>query len=105
MNIIVLNSGSNGNAVYVESSESGAGVLLDCGISRKQIEERLKVHGKFLYNGIPVFVTHEHADHVRGLQALVKTYHPKIYLTEPTFRTSGDAGTSTGSSLSATTKP
>ena len=48
MNIIVLNSGSNGNAVYVESPASGAAVLLDCGISRKQIELRLKAHGRYL---------------------------------------------------------
>jgi phosphoribosyl 1,2-cyclic phosphodiesterase len=86
MNIIVLNSGSNGNAVYVESARSGAAVLLDCGISRRQIELRLKVHGRHPQNLRAVFITHEHADHVRGLPVLTKLYPLSTYLTEPTFR-------------------
>lgn len=86
MNIIVLNSGSNGNAVYVESPSSGAAVLLDCGISRKQIELRLKLHGRFLDSVRAVFVTHEHADHVRGLPVTTKMYRMPTYLTEGTWR-------------------
>jgi phosphoribosyl 1,2-cyclic phosphodiesterase len=86
VNIIVLNSGSNGNAVYVESPRSGAAVLLDCGISRKQIELRLKVHGRYLHNVRGVFVTHEHADHVRGLPVTTKMYRVPTFLTEPTWR-------------------
>ena len=86
MNIIVLNSGSNGNAVYVESPRSGAAVLLDCGISRKQIEQRLKVHGRALGNVCAVFVTHEHTDHVRGLPVTTKLYRIPTFLTESTWR-------------------
>lgn len=86
MNIIVLNSGSNGNAVYVESKRTGAAVLLDCGISRKQVEMRLKVHGRFPNCIKGIFITHEHGDHVRGLRTLQKTYRMPIYLTEPTYR-------------------
>lgn len=86
MNIIVLNSGSNGNAVYVESPVTGAAVLLDCGISRKQIELRLKQHGRFLDSVRAVFVTHEHADHVRGLPVTTKLYRMPTFLTEATWR-------------------
>ncbi len=86
MNIIVLNSGSNGNAVYVESAKSGSAVLLDCGISRKQIEVRLKIHGRFIENIRAVFVTHEHQDHVCGLPVLSKIYYTPIYLTKNTHR-------------------
>lgn len=86
MHIIVLNSGSNGNAVYVESPASGAGVLLDCGISRRQVEQRLKVHGRFLQNIKGVFVTHEHADHVRGIPVLTRVHAVPTFLTEATFR-------------------
>ncbi|MBE0643717.1 MAG: MBL fold metallo-hydrolase [Bacteroidetes bacterium] len=86
MNIIVLNSGSNGNAVYVESPRSGAAVLLDCGISRRQIEVRLKVHGRYLQNVRGLFITHEHADHVRGVPVTAKMYRMPTFLTEATWR-------------------
>ncbi|MFA6233032.1 MAG: MBL fold metallo-hydrolase [Bacteroidota bacterium] len=86
MNIIVLNSGSNGNAVYVESPRSGAAILLDCGISRKQIELRLKVHGRFLHSVRGIFITHEHGDHVRGLPVTTKMYRVPTFLTEATWR-------------------
>ncbi|MCB2204745.1 MBL fold metallo-hydrolase [bacterium] len=86
MHIIVLNSGSNGNAVYVESRSSGAGILLDCGISRRQIELRMKVHGRFAQHLRGVFITHEHADHVRGLPVLTRSYPISTYITEETYR-------------------
>jgi phosphoribosyl 1,2-cyclic phosphodiesterase len=85
MNIIVLNSGSNGNAVYVESRKTGTAVLLDCGISKRQIELRLKVHGRYPDTIRGIFVTHEHADHVRGLRTVQNAYHIPMYITEKTF--------------------
>jgi phosphoribosyl 1,2-cyclic phosphodiesterase len=84
MHIIVLNSGSNGNAVYVESAASGRGLLLDCGISRRQVEVRLKVHGRTPLNIDGVFVTHEHTDHVRGIPVLTRMYRIPVYLTPAT---------------------
>ncbi len=86
MHIIVLNSGSNGNAVYVESAASGRGILLDCGISRRQVEVRLKIHGRTPQHVTGIFVTHEHADHVRGIPVVTKMYHTPVYLTEQTYR-------------------
>ena len=86
MHIIVLNSGSNGNAVYVESAASGRGILLDCGISRRQVELRLKIHGRTPQHVAGIFVTHEHADHVRGIPVMTKMYRTPVYLSELTYR-------------------
>ena len=86
MRIIVLNSGSNGNAVYVESAETGTGVLLDCGLSRRQIETRLKIHGRFPSSIRGIFITHEHGDHIRGLPGMSKAYKIPAHMTEQTFR-------------------
>jgi phosphoribosyl 1,2-cyclic phosphodiesterase len=85
MNIIVLNSGSNGNAVYVES-RSGTAVLLDCGISARRIEERLAVHGRSARQVCGIFVTHEHTDHVRGIATLATKHHHSIHLSPGTHR-------------------
>ena len=86
LRVIVLNSGSNGNAVYVESVASGTAILLDCGISRRKIDMRLKIHGRGVQQVSAVFITHEHADHVRGLPILSKLYDVPVYLTEQTYR-------------------
>ena len=86
MRIIVLNSGSNGNAIYVESAETGTGVLLDCGLSRRQIETRLKIHGRFPSSIRGIFITHEHGDHIRGLPGMSKAYKIPAHMTEQTFR-------------------
>ena len=86
MKLITLNSGSNGNAIYLESDDGNSAIMLDCGISRLQIEARLKVHGRAPHADLPVFITHEHGDHVRGLASLSKTYHMRSYMTEATYR-------------------
>jgi phosphoribosyl 1,2-cyclic phosphodiesterase len=85
MKIIVLNSGSNGNAIYVESARSGTAVLLDCGISRRQIDMRLKIHGRAIDRIRGIFITHEHADHLRGLQSVLRVHRIPVYLTEQTY--------------------
>jgi len=84
MIILVLNSGSNGNAVYVESRTTGDAVLLDCGISHRRILQRLRQRGKSLDAVKAIFITHEHGDHVRGLRVTTK-YHPvPVYMTRGT---------------------
>jgi phosphoribosyl 1,2-cyclic phosphodiesterase len=70
--LAVLGSGSRGNAVVVDS---GAGaILLDAGFSCRQIELRLATLGIEAGDLIGVFVTHEHSDHVQGLQLLCRRY-------------------------------
>jgi phosphoribosyl 1,2-cyclic phosphodiesterase len=80
---IILASGSQANATYLEIS--GEKVLIDCGLSYRQMVYRLKEHGRDLSGLKSVFITHEHADHIQGLRMLIKNHQPTIYLSQGTF--------------------
>lgn len=82
--ITSLNSGSNGNCYYV-GNESEA-VLVDAGISCREIEKRMKRLGLRMDRVKAIFVSHEHSDHIKGLSVLVKKYHLPVYITEATLQ-------------------
>jgi phosphoribosyl 1,2-cyclic phosphodiesterase len=82
--ITSLNSGSNGNCYYVGNDEEA--VLVDVGISCKEVEARLKKMGLSLSNVKAIFVSHEHSDHVRGIPVLAAKYGLPVYITPSTLR-------------------
>ena len=77
MRIIVIASGSNGNATYMNLD--GIEYLIDCGISYKALKERLEEYDINIETIGNVILTHEHIDHVKGLQMLVKK-NPNIQI-------------------------
>jgi phosphoribosyl 1,2-cyclic phosphodiesterase len=77
-----LNSGSNGNCYYVGNSDEA--VLIDGGISCREIEKRIKRLGLSLRKVKGVFVTHEHGDHIHGVASLSKKHRMPVYLTAGT---------------------
>jgi len=79
-----LNSGSNGNCYYV-GNETEA-VLVDAGISCREIERRMKRLGLMMERVKAVFISHEHSDHIKGLPVLVKKYRLPVYITDATRR-------------------
>ena len=82
--ITSLNSGSNGNCYYV-GNETEA-ILVDAGISCSEIEKRMKRLGLSMHKVKAVFVSHEHTDHISGLQVLTKKYQLPVYITHATLR-------------------
>lgn len=78
-----LNSGSNGNCYYVGNSNEA--VLVDVGISCREVEKRMKRLGLSMNNLKAVFISHEHTDHVRGLCGLIKKYSLPVYITKATL--------------------
>lgn len=84
MKIVVLASGSRGNATYLEIGNTK--VLIDCGLSFRQITQRLTQIGKTFDTLDYVFITHEHGDHISGLLTVQNRLNPQIFLSEGTYR-------------------
>lgn len=82
MKFCVLASGSAGNCIYVESQ--GTQVLVDAGLSRKVIQERLAGIGVDLGGIHGICVTHDHSDHTIGLPVLASRHHLPMYATSGT---------------------
>lgn len=80
----LLGSGSSGNALLV-SSPSGR-LLIDNGLSYRQLEHRVAKVGECLDDLLGVFVTHEHSDHVAGLGVLSRKLNVPIFITDETYR-------------------
>lgn len=83
MKFSVIGSGSKGNVTYLETNNTK--ILIDCGLSYKQINVRLQSHNLSLENLDGVFITHEHTDHVAGLDILLKRNDTIAYMTENTY--------------------
>jgi len=77
-----LASGSNGNSYFIQTGDDC--FLIDAGISCKQIVLRLKKIGHDMSDIKGVFITHEHADHIRGLDVLTRKYKIPAYITKKT---------------------
>lgn len=80
----LLGSGSSGNATLV--STPGLKVLIDNGLSYRQLALRAAEVGETLEDIDAVLVTHEHGDHVAGLGVFARKRPVPIYMTEGTYR-------------------
>lgn len=72
LRIHVLASGSKGNASLVENTATGEGILIDCGICKRDVLSRSAEAGFDLGKLKAVLVTHEHSDHTKGLKVLYR---------------------------------
>lgn len=80
----VLSSGSKANATYVEAG--GVRLLVDCGLSGKQAENRLRELGIEPTTLDAIVVTHEHGDHINGVGTLSRRYNLPVYANEATMQ-------------------
>ena len=83
MKLCPLCSGSSGNATYIEAGS--AKILIDAGLSCKRIVELLARIGVDPRDLSAVFVTHEHDDHIRGVNILSKKYDLPVYANADTW--------------------
>ncbi len=73
----ILGSSSSGNASFLRCGNTR--VLIDAGFSAKKLKALLENIGESLEALDAIFITHEHADHVAGLQGLSTYPHLKIF--------------------------
>lgn len=79
-----LGSGSHGNAHVV--SVNNTHILVDCGFSIKETESRLQRLQLEATQLDAILVTHEHGDHIQGVDRIARKYQLPVWLTAGTRR-------------------
>jgi phosphoribosyl 1,2-cyclic phosphodiesterase len=77
LRLSVLSSGSSGNAIYMETDSGG--LLVDAGLPPRRIGALLARIGRNLTDVKAVLLTHGHADHTCGVQALVRERNIEVF--------------------------
>lgn len=78
-------SGSSGNCTYIDASSTA--ILVDAGISFKNLSESLKTIGADFEKISAVAVTHTHSDHIKGLSTLIKKTSLPLIASKSTLKT------------------
>ncbi|MCX6878288.1 MAG: MBL fold metallo-hydrolase [Verrucomicrobia bacterium] len=94
MRFVILGSGSSGNAALVECG--GLRLMIDAGLSAKQLKLRLAQVGIEPDSLDGILLTHEHGDHVRGLKVFLKQFPLPVFATAATSRVVREAGITGG---------
>ena len=99
MRVHILGSGSEGNAIILESPHQR--ILVDAGFGVRELARRMKSVDVAPESVSALIVTHEHLDHVRGAGAAARRYDWPVYATAGTLKVtkpSGDGRRGTGES-------
>ena len=81
--ICALASGSNGNCYYVGDKDDA--VLIDLGISKRLLLERMRERNLSIDKVRAIFITHEHRDHIQGAKGVADKFQIPTYLTKETL--------------------
>lgn len=80
--LTVLGSGSRGNSLHVECE--GRAILVDAGLSARQLEARMAEVGVEGTEILGIVLTHEHGDHASGLKTFLKKRKCPVFATHGT---------------------
>lgn len=83
--ICPLFSSSSGNCTYIKDGENG--ILIDAGVSFKNICEALISAGGTVESIKAVAITHEHTDHIKGLKTLINKTGVPLFASKDTAAT------------------
>jgi phosphoribosyl 1,2-cyclic phosphodiesterase len=81
--VCVLGSGSKGNCTYVKAGR--AECLVDIGLNYREVERRLGEISVLPSRIQHLFITHEHTDHVNGLQSFIKKNAVHLHMNAKTY--------------------
>ncbi|QKK11947.1 MAG: MBL fold metallo-hydrolase [Pseudomonadota bacterium] len=82
MRLASLGSGSRGNATLIESGAMC--LLIDCGLSVSRVQSGLRRLGRTLDDLTAIVVTHEHSDHIGGVERLARRLGLTVWMTAGT---------------------
>lgn len=83
LRMTVLASGSRGNCTVISSNQ--ASILVDAGISCRETLKRMRAAGENPENLKAIVISHEHKDHIAGLQVLARKLRVPVFITEATY--------------------
>lgn len=84
LQIASLNSGSNANCYYIGNHADA--ILIDAGLSCRETERRMKRLELSMQKVRAIFITHEHTDHIKGVEVLSKKHKLPVYITPLTLQ-------------------
>ncbi len=80
LKFICLGSGSSGNGYYLWTDSGG--ILIDAGLGIKTLKRHFQTFNLPVSQLLAVFITHDHADHIKSVGKLVSEYGLKVYATK-----------------------
>ena len=83
MKFSVFSSGSDGNCTLLRTNK--VNILIDAGITRKQIVDNLARYNLSLKDIDTLLITHEHSDHIKALPTLLKECDLKLLMSAGTY--------------------
>lgn len=83
MKITLFSSGSCGNCGIIRSDTKN--IMIDAGLSKKQIDANLEKSGMSFDDIDYLFITHSHVDHVKGLAMILKKTETLVFMSEGTY--------------------
>lgn len=82
LSVCVLASGSKGNAVHITSGDTR--ILIDAGLSGKEIQRRMALRNLSADDLDAILVTHEHSDHIQGVGVLARRHKIPVHISRHT---------------------
>lgn len=79
LNFICLGSGSSGNSYFLFTENFG--ILIDAGIGIRTLKKHFRNYNLSLNRINAIFITHDHADHIKAVGNLAHDYHIPVYAT------------------------